>query len=70
MARAVIHNSDASKKEAKVAIDQHLNERNEHFRLHPNRIWGGERAACVAREAPIRLVVIPCYSYGQQEIGI
>ena len=43
MARAVIHNSDASKKEAKVAIDQHLNERNEHFRLHPNRIWGGER---------------------------
>jgi hypothetical protein len=48
MARAIIHNSDYSSPVAATeAIDRHIEERNAHFRLHPQRagkkIWGKER---------------------------
>ena len=47
MARAIIHNSDYSSVDAcKAAIDRHLEERNQHFRVEPKRagkkIWGKE----------------------------
>lgn len=47
MARAIIHNSDYhSVEEAMAAIDRHFQERNEHFRNHPQKagkkIWGKE----------------------------
>jgi len=47
MARAVIHNSNyQSKKEVMCAIDRYFSERNEYFRLNPQRagkkIWGRE----------------------------
>ena len=47
MARAIIHNSDYSSVDAcKAAIDRHLEERNQHFRVNPKRagkkIWGKE----------------------------
>jgi hypothetical protein len=50
MARAIIHNSDyQSVDDAKSAIDRYFVQRNEHFRLHPQRagkrIWGRERHA-------------------------
>jgi len=50
MATAVIHNSDyQSKDEAKAAIDRHFAERNQHFRMNPQRaggkIWGDELVA-------------------------
>jgi hypothetical protein len=50
MARAIIHNSDyQSVDDAKSAIDLHFAQRNEHFRVHPQkagkRIWGRERQA-------------------------
>ena len=56
MARAVIHNSDyQSKDAAKDAIDRYFCERNEHFRLNPqragNRIWGKERQPTTFSEA-------------------
>ncbi len=48
MARAIIHNSDyPSVVAATEAIDRHIEERNVHFRQHPQRagknIWGQER---------------------------
>lgn len=48
MARAIIHNSDyPSVIAATEAIDRHIEERNAHFRKHPQRagkkIWGQER---------------------------
>jgi hypothetical protein len=48
MARAIIHNSDyPSPVAATEAIDRYIEERNAHFRLHPQRagkkIWGQER---------------------------
>jgi predicted nuclease with RNAse H fold len=48
MARAIIHNSDYSSPVAATeAIDRYIEERNAHFRLHPQRagkkIWGQER---------------------------
>ena len=56
MSQAIIHNSDyKSKDDAKSAIDQYFAERNEHFRMHPQRagkrIWGGERHATVFSES-------------------
>jgi hypothetical protein len=50
MARAIIHNSDyQSVDDAKSAIDRYFAERNENFRIHPQRagkrIWGRERHA-------------------------
>jgi hypothetical protein len=56
MARAVIHNSDyESKDAAKAAIDRYFSERNEHFRINPqragNRIWGSERQPAAFSEA-------------------
>jgi hypothetical protein len=55
MARAVIHNSDyADVCEAKSAISQHFNERNEHFLVNPRRagktIWGSERVLSAFNE--------------------
>jgi hypothetical protein len=49
MARAIIHNSDyRSVEETIVAIDRYFQERNEHFRNHPQKagkkIWGNEPA--------------------------
>ena len=48
MARAIIHNSDyPSAIAATEAIDRYIEERNDHFRKHPQRagkkIWGQER---------------------------
>ena len=48
MARAIIHNSDyQSVDDAKSAIDRYFAQRNENFRMHPQRagkrIWGRER---------------------------
>jgi hypothetical protein len=50
MARAIIHNSDyQSVDDAKSALDLHFAQRNEYFRVHPQRagkrIWGRERHA-------------------------
>jgi hypothetical protein len=50
MARAIIHNSDyQSVDDAKSAIDRYFAQRNENFRMHPQRagkrIWGSERHA-------------------------
>jgi hypothetical protein len=50
MARAIIHNSNyPSVDEAKRAIDRYFDERNRHFREHPQpagkRIWGNERVS-------------------------
>ena len=55
MSRAIIHNSDyKSKTEAKSAIDRYFAERNDHFRLHPQRagkrIWGTERHTTIFSE--------------------
>jgi len=51
MSRAIIHNSDyQSVKEAKAAIDQYFEERNNYYRENPkragNKIWGKERTPC------------------------
>lgn len=48
MARAIIHNSDYPWSVAATeAIDRYIEERNAHFRLHPQRagkkIWGQEQ---------------------------
>jgi len=48
MSRAIIHNSDyQSVDECKTAIDAYFRQRNEHFRVRPQRagskIWGRER---------------------------
>jgi transposase-like protein len=56
MARAIIHNSDyQSKDDAKAAIDRYFCERNEHFRITPQRagrrIWGKERQLATFSEA-------------------
>jgi hypothetical protein len=56
MARAIIHNSNyKSTDEAKYAIDRYFAERNEHFRMHPqragNEIWGSERHATIFSES-------------------
>ena len=56
LARAVIHNSDyQSKDDAKAAIDRYFAERNDHFRLNPQRagkrIWGKERQPASFSEA-------------------
>jgi hypothetical protein len=56
LARAVIHNSDYPDADAaRVAVDQHLADRNEHYRLHPERagnsIWGKERVPSIFSEA-------------------
>ena len=49
MSRAVIHNSNyATKEEAIAAIDRYFEQRNEYFRVNPQRagkkIWGQERS--------------------------
>ena len=49
MSRAVIHNSNySSKEEAMAAIDRYFAERNENFRVNPQKagkkIWGQERS--------------------------
>ena len=49
MSRAVIHNSNySSKEEAMTAIDRYFEERNEYFRVNPQKagkkIWGRERS--------------------------
>jgi hypothetical protein len=56
MARAVIHNSDyQSKDDAKAAIDRYFCDRNEHFRITPQRagkrIWGKEHQPATFSEA-------------------
>jgi DDE superfamily endonuclease len=56
MARAVIHNSDyKSVEKAKTAITRYFAERNEHFKLHPQRagkkIWRYERVPATFSEA-------------------
>ena len=56
LARAVIHNSDYARVEAaRAAIDQHLSDRNEHYRVSPSRagknIWSKERVPSVFSEA-------------------
>jgi hypothetical protein len=56
MARAVIHNSDYQSKDcAKAAIDRYFRERNEYFRINPQRagkrIWGKERQLATFSEA-------------------
>ncbi len=56
MARAVIHNSDyQSIDDAKAAIDRYFAERNEHFRVTPQRagkrIWGKEHQIATFSEA-------------------
>jgi transposase len=48
MSRAIIHSSDyQSLDDAKVAIDQYFDQRNQNFQAHPRRagkkIWGNER---------------------------
>jgi transposase len=48
MSRAIIHNSDyPSPENARMAIDRYFEDRNENFRVHPQRagkkIWGKER---------------------------
>lgn len=55
MARAIIHNSDyPSPVAATEAIDRYIDERNKHFRQHPQRagkkIWGQERVPSVFAE--------------------
>lgn len=56
MARAIIHNSDYdSVEQCKYYINRYLNERNEHYLVHPKRagkkIWGQEREFPVFRES-------------------
>lgn len=56
LARAVIHNSDYPTVEAaRAAVDQHLADRNEHYRVHPARagksIWSKERVPSIFSEA-------------------
>jgi transposase-like protein/transposase len=56
MARAIIHHSDyQSKDDAKAAIDRYFCERNEHFRMNPQRagkrIWGREYQLATFSEA-------------------
>jgi transposase-like protein/transposase len=56
MARAVIHSSDyKSIDDAKAAIDRYFAERNEHFRISPQRagkrIWGKEHQPATFSEA-------------------
>lgn len=55
LARAVIHNSDYPGLEAaRAAVDQHLADRNEHYRAKParagNNIWSKERVPSVFSE--------------------
>jgi hypothetical protein len=56
MSRAIIHNSNyPSLNDAKVAIDRHFEERNNHFQAHPQRagkkIWGKEREPATFSES-------------------
>jgi transposase len=56
MARAIVHNSDyQTLDEAKAAFDRYFEERNAHFRQHPqragNKIWRKEREPAAFSEA-------------------
>jgi hypothetical protein len=56
LVRAVIHNSDYSGVEAaRAAVDQHLADRNEHYRVYPARagksIWSKERVPSIFSES-------------------
>jgi DDE superfamily endonuclease len=56
MARAILHNSDySSVEQVKEAINRYFTERNEYFRVHPQRagkrIWGNEQGTAAFSES-------------------